>query len=143
MFGDFQITCYHGSTCADLQIDHVAVHTSLLLLHQYVVLWTGSLQEIYSDSRLLQFCCRSCGSVIIGTGLPRFSFLPLSCPVWLNTFSEYITPTDNGHTYFDPSLQHRAFDASKHLNRESHTNQLLGEDDIGTGRFPHCIRHHS
>ena len=24
---------------------------------------------------------------------------------------------------------------------ESHTNQLLGEDDINTSRFPHCIEH--
>ena len=62
---------------------------------QRVVLWTGPLQEIYNDGGLLHsltYCRRSSDSVIVSTRLPRFSFLPLSCPVWLNTLWEYVAP---------------------------------------------------
>jgi len=61
--------------------------------HERVVLWTGPLQEVYNDGRLLRslvFFRRLSSSVIVGTRLPRFSFLPLSCPVWLNTLWEYV-----------------------------------------------------
>lgn len=42
-----------------------------------VVLWTGPRREIYDE-------------VTVGKWLPRFSFLPLSLPMWFNTFWEYM-----------------------------------------------------
>ncbi|KAL9709462.1 hypothetical protein Ac2012v2_007197 [Leucoagaricus gongylophorus] len=73
-------TCKDGFICVrPAETDHLLRITVFdpQQKRQYVVLWQGPRHEIYHH-------------VTVGTRLPKFSFLPLRFPVWLNTLWEYM-----------------------------------------------------
>ncbi|KAJ3573613.1 hypothetical protein NP233_g2329 [Leucocoprinus birnbaumii] len=94
---DPKVRCYSETGCHDGSVCVRPAEKENLLrltvLHndqdrEEVVLWTGPRNEIYDE-------------VTVDKWLPRFSFLPLSLPSWLNIFWEYMSTVNHSLFLFN------------------------------------------